>query len=90
MKQAKFNQSRKKSAQEIASILNDCNMLIDLSIEDQANKIVLNVQTDSVSAQYTELDTKRMDSFLGALIEYVDNKDDIEELKEELMDLQFN
>ncbi|PAV30235.1 hypothetical protein CIL05_07140 [Virgibacillus profundi] len=81
----KVNQCRKQSAKEIGTALNECNMLFKCDIEDQANKIVFHIITDSVDIQYTELDNKRMDNFLSVLKDFVVNKEDIEELKEELL-----
>ncbi|WP_025912013.1 hypothetical protein [Priestia flexa] len=84
---SKFNQKRATSAKQVAEVLNNCKMLIDLHLEERPNEIVLIAQTDSASIEYTEKKVRRMDAFLDRLMEYVNNKEGIEELKEELMDL---
>ena len=80
----KVNQSRGKSVAQIAEILNTCEMLLNLEIENQMNKVVLHVITDSATVQYTEITRDGMLSFLTKLREYVTNKEDIDELLEEV------
>ncbi|AHD06207.1 hypothetical protein ERIC2_c24140 [Paenibacillus larvae subsp. larvae DSM 25430] len=48
------------------------------------NKVVLHVITDSATVQYTEITRDGMLSFLTKLREYVTNKEDIDELLEEV------
>ncbi|AQZ46117.1 hypothetical protein ERICIV_03408 [Paenibacillus larvae subsp. larvae] len=78
----KVNQSRGKSVAQIAEILNTCEMLLYLEIENQMNKVVLHVITDSAAMKYTELNKDGMLSFLTKLREYVIRKDDIDDLLE--------
>ncbi|MCY9511414.1 hypothetical protein M5W68_21610 [Paenibacillus larvae] len=84
----KANQSREKSALEVASILNNCKLLLRLEVENKANKMVLQVVTDSVNIQYTEVNTTGMLSFLFKLKEYAENKGDIDELLDEVKYLE--
>lgn len=84
----KANQSRFLSALEVASILNNCKLLLRLEVENKANKMVLQVVTDSVNIQYTEVNTTGMLSFLFKLKEYAENKGDIDELLDEVNSLE--
>ncbi|ARF67203.1 hypothetical protein B7C51_04325 [Paenibacillus larvae subsp. pulvifaciens] len=80
----KADQSRGKSALQIAEVLNNCSILLQLEIENQINKIVLHVATDSATVQYVEVTKDGMLSFLSKLREYVIRKDDIDDLLEEV------
>ncbi|ARF67007.1 hypothetical protein B7C51_03090 [Paenibacillus larvae subsp. pulvifaciens] len=80
----KVNQSRGKSVAQIAEILNTCEMLLNLEIENQMNKVVLHVITDSAAVKYTELNKDGMLSVLFKLRELVRSKEDINELLEEV------
>jgi len=84
---SKFNQNRVTSARQIAEVLNNCEMLLALHLEERPNHIVLVVQTDNTSIEYTEKKIGRMEAFLDYLIEYANDKEGIEELKEELHEL---
>ncbi|MDE5168266.1 hypothetical protein [Paenibacillus larvae] len=79
----KVNQTRKESALEVSSILNNCFMLLNLELKNQGNKVVLHVITDSAAVQYTETKDGML-SFLTKLREYVTSKEDINELLEEV------
>ncbi|WP_040931876.1 hypothetical protein [Paenibacillus larvae] len=79
----KVNQ-RKKSVLEVSSILNNCELLLRLEIEDLGSKVVLHIITDCAAVQYTEVNKTSMLSFLSKLKEYVISKDDIDELLEEV------
>ncbi|AJK27759.1 hypothetical protein ERICIV_02461 [Paenibacillus larvae subsp. larvae] len=80
----KVNQSRGKSVAQIAEILNNCELLLRLEIEDLGSKIVLHVITDSAVVQYTEVNKTSMIGFLSKLREYAIFADDIDDLLEEV------
>ncbi|ALA12676.1 hypothetical protein ABNB59_21955 [Paenibacillus larvae] len=84
----KADQSRGKSALQIAEILNNCELLLRLEIEDLGSKIVLHIITDSATVQYVEVTRDGMLSFLRKLREYVIRKGDIDELLEEVQYLE--
>ncbi|MEV2911344.1 hypothetical protein ABNF65_22730 [Paenibacillus larvae] len=85
----KVNQNRKKSALEVSEILNNCELLLRFEIENQVNKVVLHITTDSAVAQYAEVNKPGMLSFLSKLKEYATNKNDIDELLEEVQYLEM-
>ncbi|AHD06427.1 hypothetical protein ERIC2_c26400 [Paenibacillus larvae subsp. larvae DSM 25430] len=84
----KADQSRGKSALQIAEVLNNCSILLQLEIENQVNKIVLHIITDSATVQYVEINKDGMLSFLSKLKEYVISKGDIDELLDEVKYLE--
>ncbi|WP_158530501.1 hypothetical protein [Paenibacillus larvae] len=85
----KANQSREKSVLEVSEILNNCEILLKLEVENQMNKVVLHVITDSAAVQYTEVRIDGMLSFLSKLREHVrGNKGDIDELLDEVKYLE--
>jgi hypothetical protein len=85
----KTNQEREKTALQIADVLNNCNMLLDLHLENRLDKFTLFVETDQVSIEYKEFTKDGMEWFLSKLKMYVDNKDDIDELFEEMGSLEI-
>lgn len=76
---------RTQSIEGIAKVLNECNMLLELYIEDKANVLVLHVETDELEMEYTEVNEKDMLNTLNRLKELVSNKDDIDELIQDLI-----
>jgi hypothetical protein len=85
----KTNQEREKTALQIADVLNNCNMLLDLHLENRLDKFTLFVETDQVSIEYKEFTEDGMNWFLSKLKMHVDNKDDIDELFEEMESLEI-
>jgi hypothetical protein len=85
----KTNQSREKTALQIADVLNNCNMLLDLHIERKLDKFTLFVETDQVSIEYKEFTEDGMNWFLSKLKMAANNKDDIDELFEEMESLEI-
>jgi len=75
---------RNEAIEEIAETLNKCEFLIIFEIQDRINKLVLCIQTEELEIEYTEVDRKRMETFLKQLKDKVYNKSDIDELIEEL------
>lgn len=75
---------RKESVEKIASALNNCDMLLGFEIEDRVNSLVLHVQTNELVIEYTEVEPENMKTFLNDLKSIVNNKDDIDELLEEI------
>ncbi|WP_137743320.1 hypothetical protein [Robertmurraya siralis] len=78
------NQEREKTAQQIAGILNNCEMLLGLDIEKRVDKYSLFIKTDQLSVEYKEFTKDGMEWLLSKLKDYVVNKDDIDELLEEI------
>ena len=84
----KVNQTRKESASQVAKVLNEREMLFQLDVVERVNDFALVAVTDVAQVEYTEKSIKGMESFLEVLKGLVDNKDDIDELLEELSSLQ--
>lgn len=84
----KTNQEREKTAIQIADVLNNCNMLLDLHIEERVDKYTLYVETDQTNIEYQEFSKDGMEWFLSTLKSHVYNKENIDELFEEMESLQ--
>jgi hypothetical protein len=80
----KVNQGREETAQQIANIINNCNMLLSLDVSESFGKYILNVQTDQTIIEYKEMSLDGMEWFLSKLKSHLNNKEDIDEIFEEL------
>lgn len=81
------NQDRDIFARQVNNVLKNCNILFECELEDQENKIVLHVRTDIASIEYEETARSGMDEFLKILKEHSSNKNDIEKLQSELVEV---
>ncbi|QHZ51208.1 hypothetical protein [Paenibacillus larvae] len=80
----KANQNRRMSALQTAYILNTCEMLLRLEIEIRGSNLALLVATDTATVVYGEATKEGMLKFLSKLKEHAVNKEDIDELLEEV------
>jgi hypothetical protein len=72
----KVNQGREETAQQIANIINNCNMLLSLDVSESFGKYILNVQTDQTIIEYKEMSLDGMEWFLSKLKSHLNNKED--------------
>ncbi|MFT3657313.1 hypothetical protein DALLNEIH_03771 [Bacillus sp. B01(2024)] len=80
----KVNQNRHKTAMEISEVLNNRSMLLNLEVEDRVSNVQLHVVTDSVHLEYSECKKEGMEKFLATLREHVINKNEVDELLEDI------
>lgn len=84
MREFTVNPSKNQSAEKIASILNECNMLFKFDVENRVNRYILHLMTDKASVEYTETTKEKMEEFLILLKEKVCDKDNVNELLKEI------
>ncbi|MGG0308408.1 hypothetical protein ABEY43_06660 [Priestia megaterium] len=65
---------------EIATILNNRKLLLNFSLENKENRVVLHIETDNATARYSVRDNKEMNSFIESLEQHMNNKEELKPL----------